>query len=82
MLVGGTTSYDANDQALLAIVNQLAAQRAPMVPRGRAPMPGNLTGSYGLVVGKTVVDPGTHDSLFAGKGINWFVPGAHDTVVK
>ena len=45
-------------------------------------MASNLTGPYSLVVGKTVVDPGTYDALYAGKGINWIVPGAHNTVVK
>ena len=85
MLVGGSTSYDANDQALLSILASLsrnAAAGRTRVPTSSSNPVGIGTGPYSLVMGKTVIDPGTDDKLVAGSGRTWFLPGAHDTVKR
>ena len=78
MLVGGSTSYDANDQALLSLLAAIPENIA--TSRARIPTTPVSAGPYSLVMGKTVIDSGKDDTLVAGTGRTWFLPGAHDKV--
>jgi hypothetical protein len=77
IIIGGTTTYDGNVQALLAILREWGRTDADYTTRvkhlqGR--LSGGLSGSY-LLTSTTVDDDNSIDSLSGGAGQDWFFVG-------
>jgi Ca2+-binding RTX toxin-like protein len=75
ILIAGTTSYDDNNAALMAILaewqsNKPYEQRVSDLRNG-----GGLNGTNTLVYGTTVLGQG-EDPLTGGAGMDWFFTGA------
>jgi Ca2+-binding RTX toxin-like protein len=76
ILIAGTTTYDANETALMAILKEWQradrdyAQRISDLRTGGA---GTFNGSYKLIWGTTVLDNDTAPAkLTGGSGLDWF----------
>ncbi|HZU35789.1 MAG TPA: SBBP repeat-containing protein, partial [Gemmataceae bacterium] len=74
LLIAGTTTYDGNHAALMAILQEWQrpdktySQRITGLKKG-----GGDNGSYKLIWGSTVQDSGTNvDTLTGGTGFDWF----------
>src|SRR5262249_30942192 len=86
ILIGGTTAWDANTQALCAIMDEwtsshdYATRVANLRGTGTGP---RANGSYFLTVGglsATVFDDREPDMLTGSSGIDWFFAGFGDTI--
>jgi fibronectin-binding autotransporter adhesin len=82
LLIGGSTAFDAD---LTGLADLLAEWAAPLVPYADrvAHLSGTAGGNNGstfLTAGLTVSDEGARDALVGGKGTDWFVAGALDTL--
>ena len=76
ILIAGTTTYDSNDAALLAIANCNSVRSLFAATRN-----GNTKYAQ-LRMGDTVQDSGAHNVLFGGAGQNWYLPGLHGVIRK
>jgi len=77
ILIGGTTDYDANVQALLAVMKEWGRTDADYTTRVKhlnGTLSGGLNGSYRLTT-TTVHDDNAVDSLYGGAGLDWFFVG-------
>jgi hypothetical protein len=77
LLIGGTTDYDANVPALLAVMKEWGRTDADYNTRIKhlqGALAGGLNGSYRLTTA-TVHDDNNADKLFGGAGMDWFVAG-------
>lgn len=79
ILIGGTTDYDTNLQALLAIMREWGRTDADYNTRIKhlqGTLSGGLNGSYFLTA-TTVHDDNALDSLYGGAGMDWFFVGGN-----
>jgi Ca2+-binding RTX toxin-like protein len=77
ILIGGTTDYDANIPALLAIMREWGRTDVDYNTRLKhlqGSLSGGLNGSYRLTK-STVHDNNTIDNLYGGAGLDWFFVG-------
>jgi hypothetical protein len=77
ILIGGTTDYDANVPALLAIMKEWGrtdAAYSARVKHLQGSLAGGLNGSYRLTA-TTMHDDNAIDSLYGWDGMDWFVVG-------
>jgi hypothetical protein len=77
LLIGGTTDYDANVQALLAIMKEWGRTDADYNTRIKhlnGSLGGGMNGSYRLTK-STVHDDSAIDNLYGGAGLDWFIVG-------
>jgi hypothetical protein len=77
ILIGGTTDYDTNVAALLAIMKEWGRTDADYNTRVKhlnGSLSGGLNGSYRLTT-TTVHDDATIDNLYGGAGLDWFLVG-------
>jgi hypothetical protein len=77
LLIGGTTDYDANLAALLAIMKEWGRTDVDYNTRVKhlsGTLGGGLNGSFRLT-SSTVHDDDTIDSLYGGAGLDWFFVG-------
>jgi Ca2+-binding RTX toxin-like protein len=77
IVIGGNTDYDANVQALLAIMKEWGRTDADYNTRIKhlqGTLAGGLNGSYRLTT-TTVHDDNNADNLFGGAGMDWFFVG-------
>jgi hypothetical protein len=77
ILIGGSTDYDANVQALLALMKEWGRTDADYTTRVKhlgGSLSGGLNGSYRLTR-STVHDDNTIDDLYGGAGLDWFFVG-------
>jgi Ca2+-binding RTX toxin-like protein len=88
LLIAGTTSFDNNDAALTAILNEWASNNtfATRVGHLQGTIAGGANGAFLLTAG-TVQTNGARNYLYAGLGQNWFFanPGSglsNDIVVN
>ena len=83
ILIGGSTAYDANDQALGAILSEWTSnrtynQRVANISNGTIAGAGNptgngLNGGYYLIPDHTVIDDNAVDVLTGSSGMDWFL---------
>jgi Ca2+-binding RTX toxin-like protein len=79
ILIGGTTNYDANVTALLAIMKEWGRTDADYNTRVKhlnGSLSGGLNGSYRLTTA-TVRDDNAIDNLYGGAGLDWFFVGGN-----
>ena len=79
ILIGGTTAYDCDHEALCAIFEEWLrdldyAQRINHLTNG-----GGLNGIFTLNI-QTVFDDGVFDMLTGASGLDWFFRGVNDKV--
>lgn len=77
ILIGGYTDYDANVQALLAVMKEWGRTDADYNTRIKhlqGSLSGGLNGAYRLTA-TTVHDDNTVDSLYGDAGMDWFIVG-------
>jgi hypothetical protein len=77
ILIGGTTDYDANIPALMAIMKEWGRTDADYNTRLKhlnGTLGGGLNGSYRLTK-TTIHDDSAIDSLYGGAGLDWFLVG-------
>jgi hypothetical protein len=77
ILIGGTTDYDANVPALLAIMKEWGRTDVDYNTRVKhlnGTVGGGLNGSYRLTT-TTAHDDDAIDNLFSGAGLDWFFAG-------
>jgi PKD domain-containing protein/hemolysin type calcium-binding protein len=81
ILVGGTTAFDANEAALLAIIAEWtsAADYQTRIAHLRGTTTGGLNGSYFLNA-TTVFDDLAVDRLYGSGGFDWFFAGIDDVI--
>ena len=82
LLIAGSTAYDANLAALLAIRNEWARTDADYLTRIAdlsGSQSGGLNGSY-LLSAQTVTSSGAGDDLYGGPGLDWFFAAASDRI--
>jgi Ca2+-binding RTX toxin-like protein len=75
MLIGGTTNYDANIPALLAIMKEWGRTDVDYNARVKhlnSTLGGGLNGSYRLTK-TTIHDDNVIDYLYGGNGLDWFL---------
>ena len=73
ILIGGRSAYDANEEALMAILSEWTSAR-PFATRISNLSTGVGAGnSYRLKLGETVFDDGVRDTLYGGVGSDWFL---------
>jgi hypothetical protein len=85
ILISGTTSYDLNNVALMAILAewQSGDDYLTRFKRLEGLQSGGQNGKNTLVWAKSVKDDGTTDTLTGGAGFDWFFasyPGGTDTI--
>jgi hypothetical protein len=82
IVVGGTTVWDNNETALLAIMAEWssAADYQTRIDHLRGTTAGGLNGSY-VLDSTTVVDDGNVDRMFGSGGLDWFFTGIGDEIV-
>jgi len=71
MLIGGSTSYDANDNALVALLDEWGDDADYIVRVGRLRTGTGATGIQ-LAAGMTVFDDGDTDRLTGTADLDWF----------
>ena len=74
-MIGGSTDYDANLPALLAVMREWGRTDADYGTRLKhlqGALAGGLNGSYRLTTA-TVHDDGTVDTLYGWAGMDWFL---------
>jgi hypothetical protein len=77
ILIGGYTDYDANVQALLAVMKEWGRTDADYTTRIKhlnGTLSGGLNGSYRLTT-TTVHNDNAIDNLYGGAGLDWFFVG-------
>jgi len=81
ILIGGTTDYDANDAALLAILAEWTSANSIDDRINHLAGGGGLNDPWLLRLGVEVHDDGATDTLTGGPGADWFFlfPGDNDT---
>jgi Ca2+-binding RTX toxin-like protein len=84
ILIGGSTAYDANDQALRAILAEWSSHRS-LQTRIADLTDGSgsrhrLNGDY-FLNGDTLLDNGVTDQLFGDSRWDWFLPFPQDEVI-
>ncbi len=78
ILIGGTTNYDANVQALLAIMKEWGrtdADYSTRVKHLQGSLGGGLNGSYFLTAATVHDDSNAVDNLYGNAGLDWFFAG-------
>jgi hypothetical protein len=86
ILIGGNTVYDQahNEAALMSILAEWQSANPYATRVSHLKAGGGLNGSNTLVLGTTVIDDGSADSLTGGSHIpgalDWFFQGVHDTI--
>jgi len=79
ILIGGTTRYDNNRAALLAIMAEWNATRPIDLRIANLQNGGGLNDAYRLKKDDTVLDDAARDVLFSGSGCDWFLAFWRDT---
>src|SRR5439155_11709795 len=77
ILIGGSTNYDANVSALLALMKEWSRTDADYNTRVKhlsGTLTGGLNGSSYFLNTTTVHDDNAVDSLYGGAGLDWFFP--------
>lgn len=71
----GTTDYDTNDAALVAIPDEWSrpAYIDTRINHLDGTVPGGLNDPYFLILGTTVGDDGEQDIMKGGSGSDWFL---------
>ena len=76
LLIAGRTTYDDNDEALLAIEAEWSSGKdyATRIGNitGESAVADRLNRDFYLIKGSTVVDDGDKDVIFGGLGLDWF----------
>jgi hypothetical protein len=85
LLIGGSTDFDSNNAALMAILAEWQSNAPYVVRMSHLTMGGGLNGMNKLVADVTVHDDGTADSLTGGAALtpgalDWFFKGPQDTL--
>ena len=75
-MIAGTTTFDANDEALLAIEAEWTSGKEYAVRigniTGENALADRLNDNFYLLKGTTVFDDGDRDVVYGGLGLDWF----------
>ena len=76
LLISGTTVYDNNDAALLALEDEWSSGKEYAVRigniSGENALADRLNQGFFLIMGSTVFDDGDRDVVYGGLGLDWF----------